>query len=320
MKVGVFTALYNDRPLEEVLDHLAGLGVEAVEIGTGNWPGDGHLDAGALLADPAKVKAYKNAVESRGMVISALSQHGNPVHPDPAIAAHDHGVWVTTLRLAEALEVPVVNAFSGCPGGGPGDRHPNWVTCTWPDDFARTLAWQWDEVLVPYWSDQLDALRAHGVKAAIELHPGFCVYNPETLLRLRAATGPEIGANYDPSHLFWQGIDAVASIKALGEAIHHVHAKDTWIDERNTAVNGVLDTKSYELLRQRSWYFRTIGFGQGEKVWRDIVSALRLVGYDWALSIEHEDGLMSNDEGLSKAVELLLSLRPAEPAGRMFWA
>ena len=320
MKVGVFTALYNDRPLEEVLDHLAGLGVEALEIGTGNWPGSGHLDADALLADGGKLKAYKKAIESRGMVISALSQHGNPVHPDRAIADHDHEVWLKTLRLAEALEVPVVNAFSGCPGGGPGDRHPNWVTCTWPDDFARTLQWQWDEVLIPYWTGQLEALREHGVKAAIELHPGFCVYNPETMLRLRAATGPEIGANYDPSHLFWQGIDAVESIKALGDAIHHVHAKDTWIDARNVAVNGVLDTKSYELLKQRSWYFRTIGFGQGEKVWRDIVSALRLVGYDWVVSIEHEDGLLSSDEGLAKAVSLLLSLRPAEQAGRMFWA
>lgn len=320
MKVGVFTALYNDRPLEEVLDHLAGLGVEALEIGTGNWPGSGHLDADALLADAGKLKAYKKAIESRGMVISALSQHGNPVHPDRAIADHDHQVWLKTLRLAEALEVPVVNAFSGCPGGGPGDRHPNWVTCTWPDDFARTLQWQWDEVLIPYWTGQLEALREHGVKAAIELHPGFCVYNPETMLRLREATGPEIGANYDPSHLFWQGIDAVESIKALGDAIHHVHAKDTWIDARNVAVNGVLDTKSYELLKQRSWYFRTIGFGQGEKVWRDIVSALRLVGYDWVVSIEHEDGLLSSDEGLAKAVSLLLSLRPAEQAGRMFWA
>lgn len=320
MKVGVFTALFNDRPFEAVLDQLAGLGVEAVEIGTGNWPGSGHLDADALLADPAKAKAYKKAVEDRGMVISALSQHGNPVHPDTAIARHDHEVFVKTLQVAELLEVPVVNAFSGCPGGGPDDKTPNWVTCTWPDDFARTLQWQWDEVLIPYWREQLDAVRRHGVKVAIELHPGFCVYNTESMLRLRAATGPEIGANFDPSHLFWQGIDPVESIRALGDAIHHVHAKDTWIDARNTAVNGVLDTKSYELLQQRSWYFRTIGFGQGEKAWRDIVSALRLAGYDWAVSIEHEDGLMSNDEGLGKAVELLLSLRPAEPAGRMFWA
>jgi sugar phosphate isomerase/epimerase len=319
MKLGVFTPVLYDRDLPAALDHLAGLGVEAVEIGTGNWPGDTHCDMDALLADHAKATAFKREVESRGMVISALSQHGNPVHPDPAIAARDHDVWVRTLQLAELLEVGVVNAFSGCPGGGPEDRHPNWVTCTWPDEFARTLQWQWDERLVPYWTEQLEPMRRHGVKVAIELHPGFNVFNVETMLRLREATGPEVGANYDPSHLFWQGMDPVTTIKALGPAIHHVHAKDTWIDKENTAVNGVLDTKGYDRLLERSWSFRTIGFGQGEKVWQDILSALRLVGYDWVVSIEHEDGLLSNEEGLAKAVELLLRLRPAQPVGRMWW-
>jgi sugar phosphate isomerase/epimerase len=315
VRLGVFTPLYYDRSLEEALDLLAGLGVEAVEIGTGNWPGDKHCDVDALLGDPAKTRAYREAIESRGMVISALSQHGNPVHPDTDRAAHDHGVWEKTLRLAEALEVGVVNAFSGCPGDGPDATGPNWVTCTWPDEFAEILEWQWSERVIPYWQDQLEPLRAHGVKAAIELHPGFCVYNPASMLRLRTATGPEIGANFDPSHLFWQGIDPVAAIKALGPAIHHVHAKDTFIDAQNVAVDGVLDTKGYRRLRERSWYFRTIGFGQGERAWRDIISALRLVGYDWVVSIEHEDRLLSNDEGLVKAVQLLLSLRPADAAG-----
>jgi sugar phosphate isomerase/epimerase len=319
MKLGVFTPVLYDRDLDAALDHLAGLGVEAVEIGTGNWPGDTHLDLGALLADHAQARALKRKVTERGMVISALSQHGNPIHPDPAIAARSHDVWLRTLELAELLEVPVVNAFSGCPGGGPDDRTPNWVTCTWPDDFARALAWQWDERVIPYWQEQLEPLRRHGVKVAIELHPGFNVYNVETMLRLREATGEEVGANYDPSHLFWQGMDPVATIKALGRAIHHVHAKDTFLDAGNVAVNGVLDTKGYDRLGERSWYFRTIGFGQGEKAWRDILSALRLVGYDWVISIEHEDGLLSNEEGLAKAVELLLALRPSEPVGRMWW-
>lgn len=174
-------------------------------------------------------------------------------------------------------------------------------------------------MLIPYWQEQLAALRGHGVRCAIELHPGFNVYNTESMLRLRDATGPEIGANYDPSHLFWQGMDPFTTIKELGSAIHHVHAKDTFLDRGNVARNGVLDTKGYDKLSERSWYFRTIGFGQGEQVWRDIVSALRLVGYDWVVSIEHEDGLLSKDEGLAKAVQLLRNLRPAEPVGRMWW-
>lgn len=319
MKVGVFTSVYNDRGIDEVLDKLAGFGVEAVELGTGNTAADKHVGLDALLADHAKAAAFRRKLEERGMVISALSQHGNPVHPDPEQAAHDHGIWTKTLQLAELLEVEVVNAFSGCPGGSPEDTTPNWITCTWPDDFARALSWQWDEVLIPYWSEQLDAMRAHGVKVAIEPHPGFAVYNTESMLRLREATGPEVGCNYDPSHFFWQGMDPFTTIKALGAAIHHVHAKDTFLDAGNVARNGVLDTKGYDRLSERSWYFRTIGFGQGEDVWREIVSALRLVGYDWVVSIEHEDGLLSKDEGLSKAVELLRRLRPSEPVGRMWW-
>lgn len=319
MKVGVFTSVYNDRGIDEVLDKLAGFGVEALELGTGNTAADKHVGLDELLADPAKAAAFRRKVEERGMVISALSQHGNPVHPDAAQAAHDHEIWVKTLQLAELLEVEVVNAFSGCPGGGPEDRTPNWVTCTWPDDFTSSLRWQWEEVLIPYWSEQLTAMRAHGVKVAIEPHPGFTVYNTESMLRLREATGPEVGCNYDPSHFFWQGMDPFTTIKALGSAIHHVHAKDTFLDAGNVARNGVLDTKGYDRLSERSWYFRTIGFGQGEDVWRDIVSALRLVGYDWVISIEHEDGLLSKDEGLSKAVDLLRRLRPSEPVGRMWW-
>lgn len=320
MKVGVFTAVYNDRGCDEMLDKLAGFGVEAVELGTGNSAADKHVGMDELLAEPAKATAFKRKLDERGITISALSQHGNPVHPDPDEAAHDHGIWVKTLQLAELLEVGVVNAFSGCPGGSPADRTPNWITCTWPDDFARALDYQWDDVLIPYWSAQLEPMRRHGVKVAIEPHPGFAVYNTETMLRLRAATGDEVGCNFDPSHLFWQGIDPFASIKALGRAIHHVHAKDTFLDAGNVAVNGVLDTKSYTRLSERSWYFRTIGFGQGEQVWREIVSALRLVGYDWVVSIEHEDGLLSKDEGLRKAIDLLQAITPAEPTGSMWWA
>jgi sugar phosphate isomerase/epimerase len=88
--------------------------------------------------------------------------------------------------------------------------------------------------------------RDHGVRLAFEMHPGFVVYNPATLLRLRDACGADgeaIGANLDPSHLFWQGIDLEAAIPELGRAgaIFHVHAKDTAI-LRPAAVNGVLDT------------------------------------------------------------------------------
>ena len=153
------------------------------------------------------------------------------------------------------------------------------------------------------------------------MHPGFCVYNPETLLRLRAAVGDVIGANFDPSHLIWQGMDPVAAIRELAGAIYHVHAKDTKIDQYNTAKNGVLDTKHYGDELHRAWVFRTVGYGNGETYWRDLVSNLRLVGYDRVLSIEHEDSLMSIDEGLRKAVTFLkpIVIEEAKPT-TMAWA
>lgn len=320
MKVGVFSTVFRDLPFEQMLDEVAGLGLKAVEIGTGNWPGDAHCKPDVLLADAAKLRKFKEAISSRGLFISALSQHGNPVHPNAEIAARDHQVFLKTLQLAEALEVPVVNGFSGCPGSSKDSKYPNWVTCAWPPEFREILNWQWSEILVPYWQEQLPLLEKHGVKIGIELHPGYNVYNTETMLRLRSETSALIGANYDPSHLFWQGIDPLSSIKALGDSIHHVHAKDTFIDEQNVAVNGVLDTKPYTELKDRSWYFRTVGYGQGEQTWKTIVSALRLVGYDYVLSIEHEDGMLSINEGLRRAAKFLTEITPIEKPANQWWA
>lgn len=153
------------------------------------------------------------------------------------------------------------------------------------------------------------------------MHPGFCVYNPATMLRLREAVGDVLGANFDPSHLIWQGIDPVAAIRKLGDAIYHVHAKDTKLDKYNIATDGVLDTKHYGDEINRSWVFRSVGYGNGEQYWRDLISALRLVGYDRVLSIEHEDSLMSIDEGLKKAIDFLRPSVINEPKPTtMSWA
>jgi sugar phosphate isomerase/epimerase len=322
MKLGVLSVVYQDLPLEQALDRLAELGVEAVELGTGNYPGNAHCDPDALLREPRRAKELRDAIAARGLAISALSCHGNPLHPDDAVSVPAHAVWEQTLQVAELLEVRVVNTFSGCPGDGPGARSPNWVTCAWPTEYLDVLDWQWNECALPYWSRQSDLAREHGVsKIALEMHPGFLVYNPESLLRLRAAAGEEIGANFDPSHLFWQGIDPVAAIRALGSenAIFHAHAKDTHVDSGNARVNGVLDTKPYENVGDRSWTFRTVGFGHGEDTWRDILSALRVAGYDDVLSIEHEDILASRDEGLAKAVEFLRPLIFSEPPAEAWW-
>ena len=244
------------------------------------------------------------------------------MHPDAAKAEAYDRDFRNAVLLAEKLGLDTVIGFSGCPGDHDGAKYPNWVTCAWPDDYQEILKWQWEEKLIPYWKKTGAFALEHGVShIAFEMHPGFCVYNPETLLKLRAEVGDVIGANFDPSHLIWQGIDPVAAIRALKGAIYHVHAKDTKIDKYNTAVNGVLDTKHYGRELERSWVFRTVGYGNDEIYWRDLVSNLRLCGYDRVLSIEHEDSVMSIDEGLRKAVEFLRPIIINEPKpSTMSWA
>ncbi len=321
MKLGVLTVPLDSLPLKEALAIIRDMGAEACEIGCGGFPGKGHCNPDRLLADPAALAAFQQTVADSGLVISALSCHGNPIHPNKEkAAAYDHDLRQAVL-LAEKIGVHQINTFSGCPGDCEGSRYPNWVVCPWPDDFLEILDYQWNQVLIPYWKAFVPFAEAHGVnKIAFEPHPGFCVYNPETVLKLRAAVGPQLGANLDPSHLLWQGIDPVAAIRALGEAIFHFHAKDTRIDPYNTAVNGVLDTKPYADEAGRSWIFRTVGYGSDTAKWKDILSALRLVGYDGAISIEHEDSLMSGREGLAKACAFLKDMIIREPRGEMFWA
>ena len=242
MKLGVFTVVLGDLSLDEACGFLAENGVQMVEIGCGGFPGKAHCDAAELLADDEKCKKFADTIKSHGLEISALSSHGNMVHPNKEIAKKFDDDLTNAILLAEKLGVPVVNTFSGCPGGSPEDKMPNWVTCPWPEDFSEILEYQWNEVLIPYWKEKVAFAKAHNVhKIALELHPGFCVYNTKSLLRLREAVGPEIGANFDPSHLIWQGMDPVTCIRELGKAgaLFHFHAKDTKIDPANAALNGV---------------------------------------------------------------------------------
>lgn len=320
MKLGVFTTLLSNLSLEEALKYFKSLGIEMVEIGSGGYPGKAHANPDILLKDEKALEDFKALITKYGLQISALSCHANPVHPVKEIAAeHDKAIRDTVL-LAEKLGISQINTFSGCPGDSEDAKAPNWVTCPWPNEFSEVLEWQWNKVLIPYWKDLVAFARAHGVnKIGLELHPGFCVYNTESLLRLRAAVGDEIGANLDPSHLIWQGMDPVAVIRALGPAIFHFHAKDTKIDKYNTAVNGVLDTKTYTDEINRSWIFRSVGYGNDASYWKDIISNLRLVGYDYAISIEHEDSLMSQNEGLTKAVNMLKEVLITEDTGEAWW-
>jgi len=319
MRIGVFTALMSKLPIDAVIEKLRALQIDTLELATGNYVGDAHCKL-SLLENKAELKEFRNKLADHGLSISALSCHGNALHPDAAYATQARDVSRKTILLAEQLGVPVVVDFSGCPGDSPRSTAPNWVTCPWPPDYTKVLEWQWQEVVTPYWLEHAKFAAEHGVKIAVEMHPGFVVYSPETLLRLRAIAGPAIGCNYDPSHMFWQGIDPIAAIRILGDAIYHVHAKDTQLYPANLPRAGVLDTKPYTDEKNRSWIFRTCGYGHGAEWWKEFASTLRIVGYDYVLSIEHEDSLLSPEEGLTKAAHFLKEIVIREQPAKAWWA
>jgi sugar phosphate isomerase/epimerase len=320
MRIGVFSVIFQHLPFEQALDKILSYGATAVEIGTGGLPGAHHCNVDQLLESDEKRKTYIRAVESRGMIISGFSCHWDPIGPDKKVAAASDDVFRKSVRLAELCGVPVVNVLAGLPAGSAQDTAPNWVTCPWPPHFLEILDYQWNKVAIPYWSGAAKFAEQHKVKIGVEMHPGMLIYNVETMLRMRESCGPAMGCNFDPSHLFWNGVDPVAAIRKLGDAIVHVHGKDCYLDPFNISVNGCNDHKTYTDIPHRSWTFRTIGYGHDLKVWKDIVSALRMVGYDHAISLEHEDGMMSFDEGVKRGLAALNEVVTVESPGEMFWA
>jgi DNA-(apurinic or apyrimidinic site) lyase len=321
MDIGVLAVPFADQSLEELATYLSDLGVDAVELGSGGFPGERVIDRQAYLDDEDRQADLLAHLEEHDLRISALATHNNPLHPDEERAAEADTELRESITLADQLGVNVVTCFSGLPAGGPNDEVPNWITAPWPTEHAEAHEYQWD-VALDYWTDLAEHAAAHDVDVAIEMHPNMLVYEPEGLVRLREATNDHIGANFDPSHLYWQGIDVTAAIRFLGEedAIHHFHAKDTKVYDDNARVKGVLDTADYTEEKDRSWMFRSIGYGHDESHWKDVVSTLRMVGYDDVLSIEHEDSLTSSTEGLEKAVDVLdRAVFRAEP-GPAEWA
>ena len=311
--IGVFDPVYEKLSLDEMLDKVSALGLEAMEIGTGGYPGSHHCPVDELLADPAKAKAWQKKFADRGIQVATLSCHGNPIHPDLKHAARDAESFRKTVLLAERLGVKVIVGFSGCPGGSPSDVQPNWITYRWPPEYAQMQDWQWKEKVIPYWKEAAKFARDHGVhRLAFEMHPNFVVYNPRTLLKLREAVGEEIGANCDLSHLFWQGCDPVEVIHFLGKQgmLYHAHMKDTVFFPDNLAKYGVLNF-AFETsdLGMASETFRAVGYGHSASLWKSVVQAYMDVGYEGILSIENEDPILSGEVGVERAAYVLKNVR-----------
>ena len=268
------------------------LGLGTIELGCGGFHSKKYADPAALLADDALLTRWRAAFEERSLDISALAVHGDPLSPDPEVAGRYETEFRQACELAERIGVRRLTLLAGLPEGRAGDRSPCWVVTPFPPYNLEIVAWQWEHRLLPYWREKSSIAADHGCRLCFEMSPSDMVFNPETLLRLRAEIGPQIGCNFDPSHLFWQQIDPIEATAALGEAIYHVHAKDTREQARQVRVNGVLDPKPHSDHTQPGLGVPHRRLRSREVFWCDFVSALRTVGYDDVVSIEHEDDLI----------------------------
>lgn len=312
MKIGLFTDSLADLGFEDALDWCVSQGIEAVEIGTGNFSSSPHCDLDALLSDKQAREKFLGAIHARGLTLSALNCNGNLLDPDRERGATSKEVFNKTLEAANRLELDTIVTMSGCPGDLEGGSYPNWVTCIWQPEYVELVERQWEEVIAPFWMEAAEKARGLGVRVAIEMHPGQAAYNTRSLQRLREIGGVDvIGANLDPSHLFYQGMDPNLVVRMLGHgAVFHVHAKDTRLDPHEMALNGTLDIRPMTKAGVRTWEYVTLGFGHGEIFWRNFLSTLRIMDYDGVLSIEHEDLLMSSREGIEKSIVFLQGLTP----------
>ena len=313
MKLCAVSESLGNLPFKEAAKASADLGLEALEIGMGNWSAAPHANLQSLLESKEKRQEFLSVLEQNGLSLAALNCSGNQLHP--VDGERQSKVVYDTVRAAELLGVHTIVLMSGLPAGGPKDVRPNWVTCAWPLENKEILDWQWNEKLLPYWEKLAAFGKEHGIKGfCIEMHGHQLVYNVPTLLKLRQATGPIVGANLDPSHLFWMGADPLAAIDALDDAIHHVHAKDTYLNDGVLNLTGRLETIGHEYVKDRAWSYITLGIGHGEPWWRQFCYRLRLNGYDGWLSIEHEDIILSRMEGMRRSVDLLKSALAGEPS------
>lgn len=304
MQLAVCSATLPHLTRLQLLDFAVQQGLTALELGVGGYPGTAHACAHELLRDASLRQEWRQECAARGLNVAALACHGNPLHPDPERARRWHVDFAAALEAASAMEIPVVVGFSGQPGTG---GVPNWPVIAWPDEYAELHERQWREQLIPYWRPLAARAQELGVTIAIEMHGGFAVHSPATLLRLRAACGPALAANLDPSHLWWQGIDPLAAAEYLGEAVVHLHLKDTRFNPVAMNLHGVLDLTPHHQPQERAWHFAVPGEGHDASVWRPLLQGLLQRGYQGAFSIEHEAPLPAT-EGISRCASFIRGL------------
>lgn len=325
MKLGVYTAILHDKPLPEALAAISELGLVSAEINSGGFVDTPHLPIADLRESQDKRDEYLGHFTEAGIELTALNCNGNPLHADPEVRAKHAKDVLDSIEIASLLGVKRVVTMSGLPANSAGGTSPAWTVLPWESSQLDARDWQWTEVAVPFWKDVQARAADADVRVALEMHPHNLVYNPATMQRLAEQIGStHVGAEMDPSHLFWQWIDPVYAVRALGALVFNAAAKDTRINEA-AKVNGVLDDRftrvqpgqegylplggRYTLSRwpeNSSWDFVAVGRGHDVEWWTEFLRALREVDPDMPVNIEHEDQELDQLEGLRYAANTLL--------------
>ncbi|MBV8095224.1 MAG: sugar phosphate isomerase/epimerase [Acetobacteraceae bacterium] len=312
MTMSLVTDVLGYLPFEEMLDTVSQLGFEAVELGCGNWSKAPHLRLDELLESEAARRSFRDAIERRGLTISALNCSGNQLHPGESGAAH-RAVVEKTFRLAEKLGVRTVVMMSGCPGGSPTDTVPNWITQVFLPEHEKTLDYQWNAVLIPYWEKAARLAKDCGIKVAMENHGANMIHNPANMMRLRQHVDPAvIGMNFDPSHHMWMGGDPIAAVRFLGDAIHSMHAKDVRQERGLVDINGLIDTYRMDEIGKRSWNYVALGHGHDVQWWKEFFAVAKFAGYGGPVSLEMEDLGMEPLTGVKKSLTTLKLALPRD--------
>jgi sugar phosphate isomerase/epimerase len=325
VKLGAYTACLHDKPVADALGILRDLGLNSAEINSGGFLPAPHLPIDRIVASQDARDEYLELFSSSGVTLTALNCNGNPLHPDPEVGPKHAKDVRDAISLAALLGVKRVVTMSGVPQAHAGGTAPSWTVLPWDSVWLDARDYQWNEVAIPFWKDIQARAADADVNVCIEMHPHNVVYNPATMVRLaEEINATHVGAEMDPSHLFWQGIDPVAAVDSLGGLVYNAAAKDTRINNA-AKINGVLDDRfgrvlptdegavslggKYTLSRwpeHSSWDFVAVGRGHDVAFWADFLKALHRIDPDMAVNIEHEDQELDQLEGLGYAAKTLL--------------
>lgn len=329
LKYGAYTACLQDRTLGEALDVLKATGLTGAEVNIGGFIPSPHAPAEVILGSRTAAEDYLGIFAEHGMELTGLNTSGNPISPLPAEGLGHSEDLKRAIRAAGALGVKEIVAMSGTPGTDASAKYPTWVVNPWNGIDMEILDYQWS-VAVPYWKEIDKLARDNDVYVCLELHPRNLIFNVPAFERLLNETGAtNLKVNMDPSHLFWQQAEPIEAVKRLGDAVGHVHAKDTKIFP-GVAYRGVLDTDFGHVPadspnktpvaagywctawpKDPAWRFVALGLGHDTDYWTRFLQEIAKVNPNMVVNIEHEDAEFGNVEGLEISARNLLAAAAA---------